>query len=96
MLTLTFFVGSNGKMSISNGSSTGTTGMQSGPGQIGRAWAVGPVTAVPMVVMAVVASIAPARNRAVRRMAELGAIEGVEGPVVFIRVLLGLVPLFTV
>jgi hypothetical protein len=79
MVTLTFLVGSTGKMmSISAGFNTGTMGTQSGP------------------VRAVVANIAPARIRAVRRTAVVlvDLLEDVLVFMVFMVFSVGLVPLF--
>jgi hypothetical protein len=73
MVTLTFLVGSTGKMtSIKAGSSVGIIGTQSGPGHgSGRACAADPAKIVVAAERAVVANIAPVRILAVRRMADL-------------------------
>ena len=83
-------------MSIRAGSNTGTRGMQVGGQRKGRACAEDPLNVAVAVVIAVVANIAPARNLAVRRMADLEGvdIDAVETVLVFMGVLLGFVPLF--
>ncbi len=95
MVTLTFLVGSSGKMmSISAGSRTGTIGTQRGPGHgSGRACAADPLNIVVAAVRAVVANIVPARILAVRRTAEVlaGLLEVV---LVFMGFSVWLVPLF--